>query len=87
MREKFKASRCIGTPFLFENNILFPYNKNMPLTQKQKENISKYLFDISKLSFGGMVVGRFFASEGLLSWVLMTGITFSLNVYLGGDYR
>jgi hypothetical protein len=31
----------------------------MSFTQKQKENISKYLFDISKLAFGGLVIGRF----------------------------
>jgi hypothetical protein len=54
----------------------------MPLTQKQKENIAKYLFDISKLSFGGIVVGRIIAKEELLSWVLMIGITFSVVMFI-----
>ena len=48
----------------------------MPLTQKQKENIAKYLFDISKLSFAGMVVGKFFAAESILSLDVITGIMF-----------
>jgi hypothetical protein len=39
-------------------------------------------FDISKLSFGGIVVGRFFAGEGLLSWILMAGFIFSLSTFI-----
>jgi hypothetical protein len=54
----------------------------MPLTQKQKENIAKYLFDISKLSFAGIVVGRIIAREELLSWVFIIGIAFSVATFI-----
>ncbi|MFA4980370.1 MAG: hypothetical protein WC589_22870 [Sphingobacterium sp.] len=54
----------------------------MPLTQKQKENIAKYLFDISKLSFAGMVVGKFFAAESILSLDVITGIMFSFSIFV-----
>ncbi|MEW6740721.1 MAG: DUF6722 family protein [Nitrospirota bacterium] len=54
----------------------------MPLAQKQKENIAKYLFDISKLSFGGIVVGKIIAREELLSWVFIIGIAFSVATFI-----
>jgi len=54
----------------------------MSLTQKQKENISKYLFDISKLSFGGLVVGGFLKGEVVPLWELLIGFLFSTFAFI-----
>jgi len=54
----------------------------MLFTQKQKENISKYLFDISKLAFGGLVIGGFIKSNGVASWVIFAGAIFSLLIFI-----
>jgi hypothetical protein len=54
----------------------------MSFTTKQKENISKYLFDVSKLSFGGLVIGRLIGGNGVVSWVLYAGVIFSTLTFI-----
>jgi hypothetical protein len=52
------------------------------LTAKQREYVAKYLLDISKLAFAGIVVGKFVSANPIPSWVFAGGIIFSVLVLL-----
>ena len=48
------------------------------MTAKQREYVAKYLLDISKLAFAGIVVGKFVSPNPIPSWVFAGGIIFSV---------
>jgi len=48
------------------------------LTAKQREYVAKYLLDISKLAFAGMVIGKFVSANPVPTWVLVIGLVFSV---------
>ncbi|MGH7205393.1 MAG: DUF6722 family protein [Nitrospiraceae bacterium] len=49
----------------------------MRLTAKQREYIAKYLLDISKLTFAGIVIGKFVSPNPIPSWVFAGGVMVS----------
>lgn len=50
----------------------------MRLTTKQREYVAKYLIDISKLAFAGMVISKFVSPNPVPAWVLVMGIALSV---------
>lgn len=60
-----------------------PYTGTVRLTPKQKENVAKYLFDISKLAFAGIVIGKFVSVNPIPSWVFILGVIFSVLTLIG----
>ena len=53
------------------------------MTAKQREYVAKYLLDISKLAFAGMVVGKFVSANPGPAWVLVIGLVFSVLTLVG----
>lgn len=54
----------------------------MNFTTKQKENISKYLFDMSKLAFGGLVIGSLIKTDDIKLWISVGGFLFSTFAFI-----
>ncbi|MFQ5686815.1 MAG: DUF6722 family protein [Candidatus Scalindua sp.] len=52
------------------------------MTKRQIENLSKYLFDISKWSLGAIVLSKFISPTPIPSWVFIIGIIFSVATFL-----
>jgi hypothetical protein len=48
------------------------------LTAKQREYVAKYLIDVSKLAFVGIVIGKFVSPNPVPSWVFIVGVIFSI---------
>ena len=59
----------------------------MRLTKRQKENLSKALFDIGKLTFVTVVLGRFISEKPLNLLIIILGalfvlLCFTIAIYL-----
>ena len=52
------------------------------MTKRQMENLSKYLFDISKWSFGAIVLSKFISMTPIPTWIFVIGIVFSISTFL-----
>jgi hypothetical protein len=50
----------------------------MPLTSRQKEYVAKYLLDVSKLAFVGIVIGKFVSPNPIPTWIFFVGVVFSI---------
>jgi hypothetical protein len=48
------------------------------LTAKQREYLARYLLDISKLAFAGIVIGKFVSPNPIPEWVFIGGAVFSV---------
>ncbi|MEW5767563.1 MAG: DUF6722 family protein [bacterium] len=46
----------------------------MKITIRQHQNLSKFLYDIAKLSFAGFVVGSIISKEPMGPFVLIVGL-------------
>ena len=46
------------------------------------ENLSKYLFDISKWAFGAIVLSKFISTTPIPTWIFVIGILFSISTFL-----
>jgi len=60
------------------------------VTQKQKESVAKYLYDVSKLSYTGLVLYGFLKEGGPSIIAIVTGavcgaVTFLVAYSLEGD--
>jgi hypothetical protein len=69
-------------------NVLFSQPGNDPMkiihTEKQKENLAKYFWDMSKIAFAVFVVGPFAKPESLSSAGLLVGIAIGFLLALLG---
>jgi len=63
----------------FDSYSVHFYTESVRLTSKQREHIAKYLLDISKLAFAGMVIGKFVSANPIPTWVLVIGLVFSFG--------
>ena len=52
------------------------------LTKRQKENIAKYLFDLSKISFAVPVIGTVVSKEPFAFATFWGGIFFTITTFL-----
>lgn len=52
------------------------------LNKKQKKEISKYLFDVSKLTFAAVVVGRFVSHQQIHRWVFIGGLILCIVAFV-----
>lgn len=50
------------------------------MIQRQRENIAKYLYDLSKIVFAGAVLGNFISWERFNVVTLMLGVTLSYGL-------
>jgi len=59
-----------------------PYIGFVRLTQTQREYVAKYLLDISKLAFAGIVVDKFVSPNPIPIWVFGLGLAFSAGTLI-----
>ena len=52
------------------------------MTQKQKESVAKYLYDVSKLSYTGLVLYSFLKESGPGLIPIVLGIFFGATTFL-----
>ncbi len=45
-----------------------------PVTEKQKNNLAKFFYDIAKIDFAALVVAQFANPANLKYWILIVGI-------------
>ena len=45
-----------------------------PMTEKQKNNLAKFFYDIAKIDFAALVVAQFANPANLKYWILIVGI-------------
>ena len=58
----------------------------MGLTKHQKENASKYFLDISKYTFGAIVVAKFISPNPMPEWIFWLGLFFAVTTFLIGIF-
>lgn len=56
------------------------------LTKKQRENLSKAVFDLGKLTFTGLVVGTLLPDKKFTWLIFLFGCLFSLMCFVIGTY-
>lgn len=59
------------------------------MNQKQRDNIAKYLYDISKILLAALFIAPIAAPESFKAWIFISGLVgtilwFSLAVYIDG---
>lgn len=52
------------------------------MTQKQKESVAKYLYDVSKLSYTGLVLYGFLTESGPSLMPIVLGLFFGAVTFL-----
>ena len=52
------------------------------LTQRQKENVAKYLFDLSKISFAVPVIGTIVSKDPFNFTIFWGGIFFTITIFV-----
>jgi len=67
---------------LIDSRQWHPYTEAVRLTPKQREYVAKYLLDISKLAFAGIVVGKFVSPNPIPIWVFGLGLAFSAGTLI-----
>jgi len=55
-------------------------------TEKQKDNLAKYLYDISKIIFAVAVVSPFAKPENIDKYTLIVGISVSLMFFITASF-
>jgi len=48
------------------------------MTQKQRDSLSKYLYDISKIIFATLVIGQIIKPEEFKIWIMISGVSFTV---------
>jgi len=56
------------------------------LTKRQKENAGRYFLDVSKYTFGAVVVAKFISPAPIPEWVFWLGVSFAVSTFLIGIF-
>jgi len=54
------------------------------MTKKQREDISKLLYDLVKLTYTGFVIGGIISPKGLNTLHIALGISISIMLFISG---
>jgi len=48
------------------------------MNQKQRDSLSRYLYDISKIIFATLVIGQIIRPEEFKMWIMISGVSFTV---------